>query len=78
MKGTVTIYRPLKGRSKSAVCNNMFEDTDKIEEDIKPVRNQHQSYDFVGPAEFRKKLLLKSIQPKHGLKLEQNKQANAE
>jgi len=41
MKGTVTIYRPLKGRSKSAVCNNMFEDTDKIEEDIKPVRNQH-------------------------------------
>lgn len=33
MKGSFTVMRPIKQRSKSALISNMFQDPDKIEED---------------------------------------------
>lgn len=32
MKGSFTVMRPIKQRSKSALISNMFQDPDKIEE----------------------------------------------
>ncbi len=50
MKGSFTIMRPIKQRSKSAITNNMFQDPDKIEEDDIKVRYNIEQYDLVGPA----------------------------
>ena len=33
MKGSFTIIRPIKQRSKSALMSNMFQDPDKIKEE---------------------------------------------
>lgn len=62
MKNSVTIIKPIKVRSKSAFTKNMFRDPEMVEE-INEKDKHHQIYDYVGPQEFRKKLISKSIKP---------------
>jgi hypothetical protein len=50
MKGPLTVIKPLKQRSKSAITNNMFQDNDNFEEMAHSIRAKHECYDFVGPA----------------------------
>jgi hypothetical protein len=61
MKGSLTLYKPIKQRSKSAITANMFQQDDSSEP-LPHLRDQLETYDFVGPTEFRKKLLVK-VQP---------------
>ena len=49
MKGPLSVIKPLKQRSKSAITNNMFQQNDHFEERAPVVRAKHESYDFVGP-----------------------------
>jgi hypothetical protein len=49
MKGSLTIMKPLKQRSKSALTSNMFQDPDKVEADSLLHRENIEQYDFVGP-----------------------------
>ena len=69
MKDSFTIMRSIKHRSKSAFTTNMFREPDPIEEQNIKVRENAETYDFVGPAEFRTKLISKnSISAKMQLK----------
>ncbi len=63
MKGSLTIMKPLKQRSKSALTSNMFQDPDKVEADSLLHRENIEQYDFVGPLQFRKKIMTKYGQP---------------
>lgn len=49
MKDSFTIMRPIKHRSKSAFTTNMFREPDPIEEEKIKVRENAETYDFVGP-----------------------------
>ena len=49
MKGSFTIMKPLKQRSKSALNSNMFQDSDKVDADPLLHRENIEHYDFVGP-----------------------------
>lgn len=73
MKGPLTLIKPLKQRSKSALTKNMFQDPNRLEENTSTSRENIEQYDFVGPPEIRKKLLTSYAKP---LRLEQkNSQA---
>lgn len=63
MKGPLTLMKPWKQRSKSAITQNMFHDPNRIESDNPPQKDNMEHYDIVGPQELRKKLLSKSRDP---------------
>lgn len=69
MKGPLTIMKPIKQRSKSAITTNMFQDPNKIDDTPISTRENVEHFDFVGPQEIRKKLMFKPT-PNLPLKLD--------
>ena len=59
MKKPATLIRPAKERSKSAITSNMFADLENNAQLVQLSTENHETYDFVGPLEFRKKLQAK-------------------
>ena len=49
MKAPLTIIKPLKQRSKSALTSNMFHDPNYIEDQPTVSRDNAEHFDFVGP-----------------------------
>ena len=62
MKATATLIKPLHHRRSKSAINNIFRETDEAEQMPNNSRENHENFDFVGPPEFRKKLI-KKIQP---------------
>ena len=75
MKDSFTIIKPIKQRSKSAFTTNMFRDPNQLEQQQIKVRENAQTFDFVGPVEFRTKLITKNtLSAKLQVKDKQNDQ----
>lgn len=49
MKGPLTLIKPLKQRSKSAITHNMFQDPEAVEQTPTTSKPIKESYDVVGP-----------------------------
>ena len=49
MKAPLTLIKPAKQRSKSAISNNMFHDPNHIEDAPTKSRDNVEHFDFVGP-----------------------------